>query len=650
MEEKQKKTVRSISWTNPDKSGATLSYSTDKVRTKPRRAQKSGVNGDVVSENKKRGVKLFSKKGGESDEKMPRKRASRIIAEETLQTSREKKTDRRKTAKNPPVVKIHFLGGVEEIGKNCTAIECLGDIIVVDAGMSFPSEEMPGIDFVIPDTSFLKNNIEKVRGIILTHGHEDHVGGLPYMIGDVPVPVYGTKLTLMILENKLVEKKIDADMHTVKAGSVIDLGCFRIEFIHVNHSIEGSTALAITCPAGVIFHTGDFKVDYTPVDGKTTDLTRIAEIGREGVLLLLAESTNVEKAGYTMSEKTVGKTLDTVFADNPTKRIIVATFASNVHRVQQIIDLAEKYKRKVALSGRSMINIAQAAMEIGALDVKEDTLVDIEKIDKIADKDLCIISTGTQGEPMSALTRMAADNFNKVHIDENDVVIVSASPIPGNEKMVYRVINNLYKLGADVIYSKLSDVHVSGHACQEELKLIHNLVNPKYFIPVHGEYRHLKMHKDLAVSMGMSERNCLIPEIGDTIDVSEKVMKKAGKVQAGAILVDGLGFNEVDSVLLRDRKHLAEDGLMIVVANINTESGEIIGDIEVIPKGVGISGEQDKFVADCKQTVIDLLTHFDLKTFSGRIDAKDAIRSRLKNYVDKKVKNRPMVLPIFMEV
>lgn len=631
---------RTISWTNPDKSGATLSYSTEKVkRGRPKKSEEkeTPINKRTTSN---RSSKVSEAKNEETKKQTTKDEKNKRAASAT----------RRKNAKNPPSVKIHFLGGVEEIGKNCTAIECMDDIIVIDVGMSFPSEEMPGIDFVIPDTSFLQNNIEKVRGVVLTHGHEDHVGGLPYFLSETNVPVYGTKLTLMILENKLVEKKLEADLNTVKAGSVIKLGCFEIEFIHVNHSIEGSTALAIRTPAGTVFHTGDFKVDYTPVDGETTDLSRIAEIGREGVLLLLAESTNVEKAGYTMSEKTVGKSIDAVFADNPTKRIIVATFASNVHRVQQIIDIAEKYKRKVALSGRSMINIADAAMEIGALDVKDDTLCDIEKIDKIADKDLCIISTGTQGEPMSALTRMAADNFNKVHIDENDVVIISASPIPGNEKMVYRVINNLYKLGADVIYSKLSDVHVSGHACQEELKLIHNLINPKYFIPVHGEYRHLKMHKDLAVSMGMSERNCLIPEIGDTIEVSEKVMKRAGKVQAGAILVDGLGFNGVDSVLLRDRKHLAEDGLMIVVVTVNTESGEVLGDIEVIPKGVSLSSEPDKFISDCKTTVEELLTHFDLKTFSGRIAAKDTIRSRLKNFTDKKVKNRPMVLPIFMEV
>lgn len=643
MENGNTKSSTLKTWTNPDKSGATSSYSTEKAkRGRPRKSAPSAEKAV-----KKPALRARKPKITATEEALEIKASSQ---KKTAKGGSSNAANKRKNAKNPPSVKIHFLGGVEEIGKNCTAIECMDDIIVIDVGMSFPSEEMPGIDFVIPDSTFLENNAEKVRGIVLTHGHEDHIGGLPYFLSDLHVPVYGTKLTLMILENKLVEKKLDADLHTVKAGSVIKLGCFEIEFIHVNHSIEGSTALAIKSPAGTIFHTGDFKVDYTPVDGKTTDLARIAEIGREGVLLLLAESTNVEKSGYTMSEKTVGKTIDAVFADNPTKRIIIATFASNVHRVQQIIDIAEKYKRKVALSGRSMINIAEAAMEIGALDVKDDTLVDIERIDKIADKDLCIISTGTQGEPMSALTRMAADNFNKVHIDENDVVIVSASPIPGNEKMVYRVINNLYKLGADVIYSKLSDVHVSGHACQEELKLIHNLVDPKYFIPVHGEYRHLKMHKDLAVSMGMSERNCLIPEIGDTVEVSEKVMKKAGKVQAGAILVDGLGFNEVDSVLLRDRKHLAEDGLMIVVVGINAESGEILGDIEVIPKGVGLSAEPDKFISDCKATVMDLLTHFDLKTFSGRIAAKDTIRSRLKNFTDKRVKNRPMVLPIFMEM
>ena len=549
-----------------------------------------------------------------------------------------------------PVVKIHFLGGVEEIGKNCTAIECMDDIIVIDVGMSFPDGEMPGIDAVVPDTTFLEDNKDRLRAVILTHGHEDHVGGLPHLLAKVKVPVFGCKLALMILENKLVERKIDADLHTIRAGNEITLGCFKVEFIHVNHSIEGSTALCITTPLGKIFHTGDFKIDYTPVDNHITDLKRISQIGNEGVLCLLAESTNVEKAGYSISEKSVGKSLDAYFNENAEKRIIISTFATNVHRVQQIIDLAEKYNRKVALSGRSMIRIAEAAREIGSLHVNEGTLVDIEKISKIADKDLVVVATGTQGEPMSALSRMAADNFNKVKIDDNDCVIISASPIPGNEKMVYKVINNLYKLGADVIYSKLHEVHASGHACQEELKIMHSLLMPKYFIPVHGEYRHLKMHKDLAVSLGLPQRNCIIPEIGDTVELSSKGMKISGKVPAGAIMVDGFGFTQVDAAVMRDRRYLSQEGVMVAIITVNSLSGELVGDIELISKGVSLSQQPEKLILECKQVIIELLDNFDLKTFTGRLDAKDAVRSRLKNYIDKKVKSRPMVIPVIVEV
>lgn len=691
----EQKTVKL--WTNPDKSGKTNSFSTEKIangekkrqpqrrndqrsatantgdakqnqrpnapkeknkgninsRRQPKREQNNVMSGGVnvqsketrtsVAQNEK-GNPRQNQNNANAQQKKPyvQKKGGEIVV-----NSANKGANRNKNAKQ---VKIHFLGGVEEIGKNCTAIEYDNQIIVVDAGLTFPNEEMPGIDLVIPDTSFLTQNADKVLGIILTHGHEDHIGALPYILNDLKVPVFGCKLTLMILENKLKEKRVDADLHTIRAGNTIKLGDFSIEFIHVNHSIEGSVALSITTPAGVIVHTGDFKIDYTPVDGEITNLNRFSEIGKKGVLCLLGESTNVEKPGYTMSERTVGKALDNIFGDNISKRIIVATFASNVHRLQQIIDLAEKYKRKVALSGRSMLNIADAAIKIGALHVNEENIVDVEKIDKIADKDLVIISTGSQGEPMSALTRMAADNFNKVKIGENDCIIISASPIPGNEKMVYRVINNLYKLGADVIYSKLHDIHVSGHACQEELKIIHTLVNPQYFIPVHGEYRHLKMHKDLAMSLGMNERNILIPEIGDTIEVSERLIRKNGKVQAGAILVDGLGFGEMDSVMLRDRKHIAEDGLVIVVVSVNGLSGEVVGEVEVMPKGVALPKDADKIILEGKQVVADLLSTFDLKSFSGRIDAKDAVRSRVRNFMDKKIKKRPMVIPIIMEI
>lgn len=545
-------------------------------------------------------------------------------------------------------LKLNFLGGVEEVGKNCLAIECGQDIIVVDVGMTFPSDEMPGIDVVIPDTTFLRENAERIKGIFLTHGHEDHIGGMPYLLQDVKVPVYGTKLTLMLLENKLKERNIKAQLKTVKAGSVVKSGCFSVELIHVNHSIEGAVALSITTPNGVIFHTGDFKIDYTPVDGVMTDLKRIAEIGKKGVLLLLAESTNIESAGYTMSEKTVGKTFDSIFADNLKKRLIIATFASNVHRVQQIIDNAVKYKRKVAFSGRSMINIVDAARKIDALHVEEEMIVDIEKISTVADKDLVIISTGTQGEPMSALRRMAEGDFNRVKVGKNDTIIISATPIPGNEKMIYGVINKLYKLGADVIYSRLREVHVSGHACQEELKLIHSLVKPKYFIPVHGEYRHLTKHKDLAISLGMNARDIMIPEIGDTIEVG-KSMRRVGKVTAGAILVDGLGFGEVDSLLIKDRKHLSEDGIMILVVVVNALSGELMGDVEIIPRGIAMANQPDKFLDETKKNVTNYLKQVDLKSEEGRMNAKNTIKRQVRNQIQRKIKQSPMIIPIIME-
>lgn len=545
-------------------------------------------------------------------------------------------------------LRLNFLGGVEEVGKNCLAIECGQDIIVIDVGMTFPSEEMPGIDVVIPDTTFLRENAERIRGIFLTHGHEDHIGGMPYLLNDVKAPVYGTKLTLMLLENKLKEKNIKAQLKTVKAGSVIKSGCFSVELIHVNHSIEGAVALAITTPFGVIFHTGDFKIDYTPVDGMMTDLKRISEIGKKGVLLLLAESTNIESPGYTMSEKTVGKTFEEIFGENEKKRIIIATFASNIHRVQQIIDTAVLFKRKVALSGRSMLNIVDAARKIGALRVNDEMIVDVEKISNIADKDLVIISTGTQGEPMSALRRMAEGDFNRVKIGKNDTIIISATPIPGNEKPIYGVINKLYKLGADVIYSRLRDVHVSGHACQEELKLMHSLVKPKFFIPVHGEYRHLKKHKDLAMLLGMNARDILIPEIGDTIEVG-KAIRRVGKVTAGAILVDGLGFGELDSLLIKDRKHLSEDGVLILVAVVNSKSGELMGDVELIPRGIAMTSQPDKFLDETKLNVTNYLKQVDLKTEEGRLNAKSAIKRQVRNQVERKIKQSPMIIPIIME-
>ncbi len=451
-------------------------------------------------------------------------------------------------------LKVRFLGGVGEIGKNMTALEFGKDIIIIDAGLTFPSDNMPGVDLVIPDVSYLEENQNKIRGIIITHGHEDHIGGLPYILKEISAPVFGTKLTLTLIENKLKEHKLsEVSLNCIKAGNIIKLGCFSIEFINVNHSIAGAVALSITTPVGVVFHSGDFKVDYTPVNSETMDLARIAEIGKRGVLLMMADSTNIEISGSTISESVVKDTLDHVFADNINRRLIIATFASNVHRLQQILDIAQKYKRKVAFSGRSMINIAEAASKIGELKIAQDLIIDIEKIKNYSDKQILIVSTGTQGEPMSALTRMASGEFNRVVIGNNDTVVISASVIPGNEKMIYGVINNLYRLGAEVIYESLEPIHASGHACQDELKLLHNLVKPKFFIPVHGEYRHLKKHARLAESVGMKEHNILIADIGDTVELTTQTMKFGEKFHAGSRFVDGVGIDGADK---SDRSHV----------------------------------------------------------------------------------------------
>ncbi|MDR2201380.1 MAG: ribonuclease J [Clostridiales bacterium] len=546
-----------------------------------------------------------------------------------------------------PALKVIFLGGVGEIGKNMTALEYGDDIIVVDCGVCFPNGDMPGIDLVIPDTAYLLANRERVRGIVLTHGHEDHIGALPYVLKDLNVPVYGTRLTLALLEPKLKEHKMtdSVKLNSVKPKSVISLGAnFRVEFVNVSHSVAGSCALAITTPIGVVFHTGDFKVDFTPIDGNVIDLQRIAELGNRGVLLLMAESTNVERRGSSMSEATVGNSLNAIFADNIDRRIFVATFSSNVHRLQQIMDLAVKYKRKVAFSGRSMLNVVEVASKIGELKYDRDLVVEVEKIGKIEDKNLVIITTGSQGEPMSALTRMASDEFNKVKLGFNDTVVISASPIPGNERMVYNVINNLYRLGTKVIYESLAEVHVSGHACQDELSLIHSLIKPKFFIPVHGEYRHLKKHAELAMRMGMQSSNIVICDIGNCVSVTKKQIKLADNVTAGHLLIDGLGVGDVGSVVLRDRKHLSEDGLVVVALGINALSGAMTG-LEVASRGFIYTKESENLMDGAKDVVTRALERCDVKADSGDWGAlKNLVRKELKNFLFKKTRRNPMIL------
>lgn len=545
--------------------------------------------------------------------------------------------------KNP--VKIIFLGGIGEIGKNMTALECGNDIMIIDAGLTFPDEELPGIDLVIPDISYLVANKNKVRGLVITHGHEDHVGGIAYLLKEINCPVYGTKLTLALADNKLREQRINkAQLVCVQPGDRVKLGCFGVEFINVNHSIAGACALSIDTPQGRIFHSGDFKIDLTPVAGRPIDLPRIAEIGKEEVELLLCESTNVERQGYTMSETVVGTTLDHLFAENANRRIIVATFASNVHRLQQIIDIAAKYRRKVALSGRSMLNVADAAAKIGELTVPEGVLIDVEKIKNYFDREIVIISTGSQGEPMSALTRMAAGEFNKVTIGPNDTIIISASPIPGNEKMVYKVINNLYRKGANVVYETLEKIHVSGHACQEELKILHTLLKPRFFIPVHGEYRHLKRHAQLATELGMSENNILIADIGNCVELARGNMQFGESVSSGSRLVDGGSLEDREnSVVMKDRKHLSEDGIFVITACVSERSGDLLGDPSVVVRGF-VMPENADYIAEVRRIAVNCCDRSLIQRDTDNTELAAAIKKAVKNFIYKKTKQNPVIM------
>lgn len=542
-------------------------------------------------------------------------------------------------------LKVAFLGGVGEIGKNMTVLECGNDIIVIDAGLAFPSQDMPGIDLVIPDFSYLLDKADKIRAILTTHGHEDHIGALPFILKDVKAPVYGTKLTLALIEHKLREHRIDdAKLVPVSYDSKIKLGCFTVEFIKVCHSISGAASLAIETPSGLVFHTGDFKIDFTPIDGEPMDLGKLAQIGNKGVTLMLGESTNVEREGYSMSERTVGATFDRIFGANLTRRIIIATFASNVHRLQQIIDLAERYGRKVAFSGRSMENVTEMALSIGELR-RTQPFVKIEKAKDVPDDKLVIICTGSQGEPMSALTRMANGN-SKVKIGSNDTIVISSTPIPGNEKHVFNVVNNLYRLGANVVYEALEDVHVSGHACKEEIKTMHALIKPRYFIPVHGEYRHLKQHSMLAESMGIPESNIIIPELGDYVEVTRGGIKKVSQIKAGQLLVDGATVGDMSSVVLLDRQHLAEDGLLIVVVGLSLKNGKIYSGPEFISRGFSLGEEETEEV---KRIVTSVVKNFDLIKNFDRDEVTAALKKAMKKYILKHLRQTPMILPVVME-
>ena len=545
-------------------------------------------------------------------------------------------------------LRIMFLGGVGEIGQNMMALEYGNDIIIVDCGATFPyAEDMPGIDLVVPDISYLIQNKNRIRGMFITHGHEDHIGAIPYVIGDINVPVYGSKLAIALIQNKLKEfPKIKAKLISVKPRDIVKLGVFSVEFINVCHSIAGSFALAITCPAGLMVHTGDFKIDYTPRNNNFTDLTRFAELGKQGVMLLTSESTNVERNGNSLSEKAVGKALDDLFAKFKDNRIFVATFASNVYRLQELLDLAEKYGRKVTFTGRSMVNVTETAYKIGELKFNRDIFIDIDKVNYYKDSELLIVTTGSQGEPMSALTRMASGEFQKIKLDSNDCIIFSSSPIPGNEKSVNNVINNLYKLGCTIIYDQLAEVHASGHAYREELKLIHYLLKPKHFMPVHGEFRHQTLHKELAVTMGEEARNIVLPSIGDVVEVSSRGIGKVGIIPSGNRLVDGLGYGELESVVLRDRKQLSEDGIAVVIMSMN-KVGEITSGPEIISRGLVYDGE-DTLIKEAKQFILDTLNANPERQTDYSI-IKNDIRRSLANFFFRKTKRRPMVLAFVFE-
>ncbi len=549
---------------------------------------------------------------------------------------------------NRPTLRVVFLGGVGEIGKNMTALEFGDDIIVIDCGSTFPGGDMPGVDLVIPDTTYLQENKDKVRGIVLTHGHEDHIGGLPYVLKNINVPVFGTELTIAILEEKLREAKVAASLNVIKPQSIVPLGKFKVEFVNVSHSIAGSCALAISTPLGLVFHTGDFKVDYTPVQGNIIDLSRIAELGKQEVLLLLAESTNVERPGFTLSETSVGKSINGILQENTESRVFVTTFASNIHRLQQLVDLAAKYKRKVVFAGRSMLNIVDLAQRIGELKIAPENLVDVENVNDYADKELMIITTGSQGEPMSALTRIANDE-SKIKLHYNDLVIISASPIPGNERMIYSVINNLYRHGAKVIYESLAEVHASGHACREELKLIHSLIKPKYFIPVHGEHRHQKKHADLAISMGMRPSNIIITDIGDVVEISSKGFMLADRVPSGALLVDGLGVGEVGSLVLRDRKHLSQEGAIIAAVCVDMTQGKMLK-TDVTSRGFAYTADTDELLGEAKEIIENIFNELDLKAQVDWNNAKIAMRKELKNLIFRKTKRNPMIIAQILEI
>ena len=628
-----------------------------KAQRMPRR-KNTKIENNTKTQNTETRKRRSTKKSSESFEKDAKQVSEKM--EKGMVKGNISLEERRRMPRKPNTPKFEFkkenlkiipLGGLDEIGKNITVFEYGNEIVLVDCGLEFPEDDMLGVDLVIPDITYLEKNKEKIKGLVITHGHEDHIGSIPYLLRQINVPIYATKLTVGLIKNKLEEHKLLAStkLVTVEQGQTVNFGNIKVEFIRSSHSIPDSVMLAITTPAGTVLHTGDFKVDYTPIDNQLMDLGRIAELGNKGILALLSDSTNAERKGFTMSESSVGEVFDRLFQNN-SKRIVVATFASNVHRVQQIVNSAVKYGRKIAVCGRSMINMIETARELGYIESPENLFIDIDMIKNYADDQLVIITTGSQGETMSALTRMAAGEHKKVVITPNDMVIISATPIPGNEKLVSNVINDLMEIGAEVVYSALEDIHVSGHACQEEQKLILALARPRYFIPVHGEYRQLRAHAETAKKMGIPPENIFLLNNGRVLELNKKEAKITTSVPSGRILVDGLGVGDVGNIVLRDRQHLSQDGLIVIVMTMDSSTGEIVSGPDVVSRGFVYVRESENLMEDVKRVIRDEVRMFEENGIRDWSTIKSTLKDNLRDYIFQRTKRNPMILPIIMEV
>lgn len=645
----KKRTPAQEKSTKPQQS-KTAAPKQEKSAKKPQSTQ---VKKEKTAEKPKRN----GSNSGRSGTKMPKTAAKAAAAAKTTMTENSsnvsdmRQPPARRAVKKTPI-RIIPLGGLSEIGKNMTLYECGQDMFIVDCGLSFPDPDMLGVDLVIPDFTFVEQNVSKIRGIVLTHGHEDHIGGLAYLLKKINCPVYGTKLTLGLVEGKLKEHNLlgKVSLNVVAPRQTIKLGCMAVEFIRVNHSIPDAVALAIHTPAGVIIQTGDFKIDYTPIESEVIDLGRFAELGNRGVLCLLSDSTNAERPGSSMSESKVGNSFDALFKTAGNRRIIIATFASNIHRVQQIVDNAVRYNRKIAVSGRSMVNVVTKALELGYLNIPEGVLIDIDAIGRYPSDQIIVITTGSQGEPMAALSRMASGDHRMVSVTAEDFIIISANPIPGNEKHVNRVVNELMKFGAEVIYETMYEVHVSGHACQDELRLMLTLTKPKFFMPVHGEFKHLKKHAGIAKTVGIPESNIYIGEIGQVIELDGVSMKKVGTVTAGKVLVDGYGVGDVGSIVLKDRKHLAEDGLIIVVATIERKSGAVMAGPDIVSRGFVYVRESEELMTEAKNVVKAAFRDCEDRGVTDWNNMKMSVKDELSGFIYRKTKRSPMILPIIMEI